>query len=109
MVYKEVVLYEKNGPSNKDTKKILQNMEKLGSRRAKKVLKNLKNYWDFLDVFEDKYRCDPYLIKSVKELKPDGLIIKKFKGDKYRIVEYNDPYGEYLETPKDIKFIKVKN
>ena len=42
MVYNEIVLFETNGPSNKNTKIILENMEKLGSKRAKKILKNLK-------------------------------------------------------------------
>jgi hypothetical protein len=108
MVYNEIVIFEKDGPSNKDTKRILQNMENLGSRRAKKVLQNLKKYWDFVDIFEEKHRYDPYLIESVKELKPDGLRIQNFKGNKYRIVEYDDPYGEYLETPNDVKFITIK-
>lgn len=105
MVYNEVVLISGLGPSEKDVEILIKHMEKLGSKKfLKKYIKDV----DFIDIFEPKHRCDPYLIKAVKDLKTDGLKIEKFKGDKYRIVEHDDPYWEQLETPKDVKFITIK-
>ena len=90
-------------------------MIKLGSKKAQKKLNKLKeNKWtnEFWFVFEYNERYDKYLLEAVKNLKPSGLIIKKFKGNQYRIVEYDvdsaDIYEE-LETPKDVKFITIKN
>jgi hypothetical protein len=106
MVFNEVVLIAGFGPSKKDVDILLKHMEQLGNK--KKFLKKNIKYFGFIDIFEDKHRCNPYLIQAVKDLKTDGLIIEKFKGDKYRIVEHNDPYWEQLETPKDVKFITIK-
>ena len=111
----EIVLCDTNSPGRKKIKEILEKMISLGSKKAQKKLDKLKEdkYTnEFWFVFSYNERHDKYLLEAVKKLKPSGLIIKKFKGNQYRIVENDvdsvDIY-ETLETPKDVKFITIKN
>lgn len=115
MGYNEVVLCDTNSPRRMEIKLILKEMINLGSKKAQKKLKKIekeKYTNEFWFVFDYNERHDKYLLEAVKKLKPSGLIIKKFKGNQYRIIEHDvdsvDIY-ETLETPKDVKFITIKN
>lgn len=111
----EIILCQKNGPTDEDNRKILEKMVELGSRKAKRKLnknKHQKFFNEFWFIFSDDERYDKYLLQAVKELKPEGLFIKKFKENQYRIImngEDTCDIYETLETPKDVKFITIKN
>jgi hypothetical protein len=101
------IVYNSNWGGFDITKEMVEYMAKIGSKKAKKLLKEEKKYATYNKWHEDKYRYDPYLIKMVKDLKPWPLAIEKIKGDKFIIWDYDGM--ETVMTPNNIKWKTIKN
>lgn len=83
------------------SKYFLSYMEKLGCKRAKKLL----NLGKIITINNFK-RHDPHLLQATKDLQNQQLAIKNFEGNQYRIITKKNEWDS-VETPKDIKFITI--
>ena len=108
----EIVFFDSWGKGFNITRKAVEHMAQLGSKKAQDLLKIHKNNSFFFtnEWYEDKHRSDPYLVQTVKDLGDEAgynLSIKKISENRYKIFRYDGL--EEVITPSSINWVKIEN